>query len=36
MILNFVSVIIIFLFSGGKFTYFYALIEKGRKGYKTR
>lgn len=32
MMLNLVSVIIIVLFSGGMFTYFYALIEEGRKG----
>jgi hypothetical protein len=30
MILNLASVIIIFLFSGGMITYFYALIEEGR------
>lgn len=32
MILNLVSAIIIFLFSGGMITYFYALIEEGLKG----
>ena len=32
MNLNLACVIIIFLFSGGMITYFYALVEEGRKG----